>query len=85
MNKKSKPSDKSPSERQESPPSTGSELLTTREVMEYLQVSRTKIWEMVNKQGLPAFKLGGDYRYRRSEVDTWLEKFRVADDSAESK
>jgi excisionase family DNA binding protein len=27
--------------------------------------------------GLPAFKLGGDYRYRRSEVMQWLERYRV--------
>lgn len=53
------------------------DLLTTRELMDYLQVSRTKIWELVTKQGLPAFKIGGDYRYRRSEVDKWLEGFRT--------
>lgn len=55
-----------------------SDLLKTRELMEYLQVSRTKVWELVTKQGLPAFKLGGDYRYRRREVDEWLEKHRTA-------
>lgn len=52
------------------------DLLTTRDLMDYLQVSRTKVWELVTKQGLPAFKLGGDYRYRRSEVDQWLETMR---------
>ncbi len=52
-------------------------LLTTRQLMEFLNVSRTKVWELVNKQGLPAFKIGGDYRYRRSEVLRWLEKYRV--------
>jgi excisionase family DNA binding protein len=52
------------------------DLLTTRDLMDYLQVSRTKVWELVTKQGLPAFKLGGDYRYRRSEVDLWLETMR---------
>ena len=45
--------------------------------MDFLHLSRTKIWELVTKQGLPAFKIGGDYRYRRSEVLTWLEKYRV--------
>lgn len=52
------------------------DLLTTRDLMDYLQVSRTKVWELVTKQGLPAFKLGGDYRYRRGEVDQWLETMR---------
>ncbi|MEI7929318.1 MAG: helix-turn-helix domain-containing protein [Verrucomicrobiales bacterium] len=55
------------------------DLMTTRELMDYLQVSRTKVWELVrDKQNpLPAFKLGGDYRYRRSEIDAWMESLRV--------
>ncbi len=53
------------------------ELMTTRQLMEFLSLSRTKIWELVNKEQLPAFKIGGDYRYRRSEVIEWLERFRV--------
>ena len=53
------------------------ELLTTRQLMEFLQLSRTKIWELVQQEGLPAFKIGGDYRYIRSEVLAWMEKYRV--------
>jgi len=52
-------------------------FLTTRELMEFLNLSRTKLWELVNKEGLPAFKIGGDYRYRRAEVLAWLERYRV--------
>lgn len=58
--------------------STESEcLMTTREMMAFLNLSRTKIWELVNKSGMPAFKFGGDYRYKRSEILEWMEKFRV--------
>ena len=53
------------------------ELMTTRDVMAFLNFSRTKIWELVQHEQLPAFKLGGDYRYRRSEVTQWLERYRV--------
>ena len=53
------------------------ELMTTRDVMAFLNFSRTKIWELVQNEQLPAFKLGGDYRYRRSEVIQWLERYRV--------
>ena len=60
------------------PPGNDEQLLTTRELMEFLNLSRTKVWELVTKQGLPAFKIGGDYRYRRGEVLVWLEKYRVA-------
>lgn len=53
------------------------EMLTTRELMAMLKLSRTKVWELVQKEGLPAFKIGGDYRYRRSEVLVWLERYRT--------
>jgi excisionase family DNA binding protein len=46
--------------------------------MEYLQVSRTKVWELVHKKNLPAFQIGGDYRYRRSEIDAWIEGNRYS-------
>ena len=48
--------------------SLDNELVTTRDVMAFLNFSRTKIWELVQHEQLPTFKLGGDYRYRRSEV-----------------
>ena len=51
--------------------------MTTRQLMEFLSLSRTKIWELVNKEQLPAFKIGGDYRYRQTEVIVWLERYRV--------
>lgn len=52
-------------------------VMTTRQLMEFLGLSRTKIWELTKREGLPATKVGGDYRYVRSEVLAWLEKFRV--------
>jgi len=58
-------------------PGSDEQLLTTRELMEFLNLSRTKVWELVTKEGLPAFKIGGDYRYRRGEVLAWLERYRV--------
>jgi excisionase family DNA binding protein len=58
-------------------PETDQELMTTRDLMTFLNFSRTKIWALVQHEQLPAFKLGGDYRYRRSEVMQWLERYRV--------
>ena len=65
------------SERQSTRLGGEDDLMTTKQVMVYLQLSRTKIWELVNKENFPAFKIGGDYRYRRSEIDAWMEGYRV--------
>lgn len=59
------------------PASDDDVVMTTRELMEFLSLSRTKIWELTKKEELPATKVGGDYRYVRSEVLAWLERFRV--------
>lgn len=52
-------------------------FLTTQELMKFLGLSRSKIWTLIRTEGLPAFKIGGDYRYRSSEIITWMENFRI--------
>ena len=52
-------------------------FMTTQELMKFLGLSRTKIWSLINSEGLPAFKLGGDYRYRMSEIVQWMENYRI--------
>ena len=52
-------------------------LLNTRELMEFMNLSRSKVWDLVNNHGLPAYRVGGDYRYLRSEVLAWLQQYRV--------
>jgi len=51
--------------------------MTTAEVMAFLNLSRTKVWTMIHNDGLPAFKFGGDYRFRKSEVLKWMEQYRT--------
>ena len=55
---------------------TDDTLMTTSELMTFLNLSRTKIWSMIQNDGLPAFKFGGDYRFRKSEIVAWMEKYR---------
>jgi len=60
----------------ESPPPDET-LMTTTELMAFLNLSRTKIWTMIQNDGLPAFKFGGDYRFRKSEILKWMEQYRT--------
>ena len=52
-------------------------LMTTSELMAFLNLSRTKIWTMIQNENLPAFKFGGDYRFRKSEILKWMENYRI--------
>ena len=44
------------------------EILTVREVAEYLKLSRTTIWRWCNEGKLQAFKVGCGWRIHRSEI-----------------
>jgi predicted DNA-binding transcriptional regulator AlpA len=56
-------------------------LLTTAQVLDFLQIGRTKLWELVRGGDLPAFRIGdgpnGPLRYRRKDLVRWLEDRRV--------
>ena len=45
------------------------EILTVREVAEYLKLSRTTIWRWCHAGKLQAFKVGRSWRIHRSEVE----------------
>ena len=76
--KQTSPPDGSEAVRPASPAAALDErLLNTRELMEFMNLSRSKVWDLVNNHGLPAYRVGGDYRYLRSEVLAWLQQYRV--------
>ena len=51
--------------------STG-EILTLEEVAAYLKAGKRTVYRLAQKGEIPAFKLGGTWRFRRSELDTWI-------------
>ena len=59
------------------------QFLTTPQVLELLQIGRTKLWELVRGEAFPAYRIGGGrnsgLRYRREDVLQWLEGHRVTE------
>ncbi|MCL2861081.1 MAG: helix-turn-helix domain-containing protein [Firmicutes bacterium] len=49
-------------------------LYTLAEMTEYLQLSREKVLELVQKEGLPARKIGKQWRFYIEEVDAWIKE-----------
>lgn len=68
------------------PIGAGEGLLTSQQIMDYLQVKRTTLWKLIKQKGLPAYKLGtkSDYRFRRSDVDAWIMKQSVTSEEDDS-
>ena len=51
-------------------------IMTPKEVAEYLKMSNRAIQDWTKSAYIPAFKLVGSWRYRKSEIDNWLETKR---------
>ncbi len=52
-------------------------LLTSDEVAAYLRVDVVTIRRLVNRGELPAYRVGGDYRFMRHELEAYLQRQRV--------
>ena len=50
------------------------EVMTREQVGELLQVHPKVVSEYITTKGLPGFKVGPHWRFRRSEVLHWLDK-----------
>ena len=59
------------------------DLLTPKQLAEYLQLSQRTVYRMLERDQLPALKVGGQWRFWRSAVDYWLDLKMHQLDSAE--
>ena len=51
-------------------------FLTTEEVLGYLKVNPRTIYRLIRSGELPAIRIGRQWRFRRSDLDNWLERQR---------
>jgi excisionase family DNA binding protein len=50
------------------------DFLTTKEVAEYLRVNQYTVYRLVAQKKLPAFKVGSQWRFKRTVLDHWLKR-----------
>lgn len=48
------------------------EIMTLDEVAQYLKAGKRTVYRLAAERKLPAFKLGGTWRFRRSDLDKWI-------------
>jgi len=48
------------------------DILTLDEVAAYLKAGKRTVYRLAASGEIPAFKLGGTWRFRRSELDRWI-------------
>ncbi len=54
-----------------------SEVMTIGEAATYLNCHRTTLYRLVKVGEVPAFRLGGSWRFLRSEINKWIGERRV--------
>lgn len=52
-------------------------FLTTEEVLDYLQVNLRTVYRLIKAGKIPAVRVGRQWRFRRRDLDAWLEAQRT--------
>lgn len=48
------------------------QILTVKEVAEYLKVNERTIYRLSIEKKIPAFRVGSSWRFRKDEIDGWI-------------
>jgi excisionase family DNA binding protein len=50
------------------------EILTLKQVADLLKVTERTIYRLAAARKIPAFKVGGMWRFSRAEIDGWIQQ-----------
>ena len=48
------------------------EILTIKQVADFLKVTERTIYRLAAAKKIPAFKVGGTWRFSRVDIDSWI-------------
>jgi len=54
------------------------EILTLREVADYLKLAEKTAYRLAAEGKLPGFKVGGSWRFKQSDIWDWIEQNKKA-------
>lgn len=55
-----------------------SSALTVREMASYLNVDEKTIYRLAKRGDLPGFKVARTWRFKKSDIDQWIERQKLA-------
>lgn len=50
------------------------QVLTLKQVAEYLQLAEKTAYRLAAEKKLPGFKVGGSWRFKRHDLEQWIEQ-----------
>jgi excisionase family DNA binding protein len=52
------------------------DLITLKELSKYLKISKPTLYKMVEKGKIPALKIANQWRFKKEDIDRWVEQHR---------
>lgn len=50
------------------------EIMDVKELSAYLGIGKSKIYQLIREKKIPASKIGRQYRFSKSVIDSWLKE-----------
>ncbi|MDK9358403.1 helix-turn-helix domain-containing protein [Lelliottia sp. V106_10] len=50
------------------------QILTLKEVASYLKLAEKTAYRLASESKLPGFKVGGSWRFRKDDLEKWIEQ-----------
>lgn len=55
------------------------EIFTLDDVAAYLKVGKRTVYRLAAAKKIPAFKVGGTWRFSRIDIDSWIKQQSISD------
>ena len=55
-------------------PEMQTDIMTIREVADYLKLTEKTAYRLTAEGKIPGFKVGGSWRFKRSEIEKWIKE-----------
>lgn len=50
------------------------QIMTVKDVASYLKLNERTVYRMATSAKIPAFKVGTSWRFKREDIEKWIEK-----------
>lgn len=50
------------------------DIMSTKELSQYIGLSKSKIYQLIRQKKIPASKIGRQYKFSKEMVDAWLKE-----------
>ena len=55
------------------------EIFTLADVAAYLKIGKRTVYRLAAAKKIPAFKVGGTWRFSRTDIDSWIKQQSISD------